>query len=152
MNNSNKLNHESSIPLHAQLLSCVRLFATLWAVACQGSLSMEFSRQEQWSGLPFPSPGDLPDPGIKPASPALVGGFFTYPGAEPHGKPLHHITIEQKPVTTWAPIHNSVAGDSMNLWSFLRYHKRNVDEMVRMSLNIEPRVYLRETLCWPWYP
>ena len=46
---------------------------------------MEFSRQEYWSGLPFPSPGDLPDPGIKPVSPALVGGFYI---SEPPGKPL----------------------------------------------------------------
>ena len=47
-----------------------------WTVACQ-PLSVEFSRQEYWSGLSFPSPGDLPDPGIKPTSPALAGGFFT---------------------------------------------------------------------------
>ena len=52
-------------------LSRVRLFATLWTVAHQASLSMGFSRQEYWSGLPFPSPGDLPDPGIEPGSPAL---------------------------------------------------------------------------------
>ena len=44
---------------------------TLWTVACQASLSMGFSRQEYWSGLPFSSPGDLPNPGIKPGSPAL---------------------------------------------------------------------------------
>ena len=49
----------------------VGLFVTLWTVACQGSLSMEFSRQEYWSGLPFPSPGDLPDSGIKPVFAAL---------------------------------------------------------------------------------
>ena len=52
-------------------LSRVRLFATPWTVAYQAPLSMGFSRQEYWSGLPFPSPGDLPDPGIKPGSPAL---------------------------------------------------------------------------------
>ena len=52
-------------------LSRVRLFATPWTVAYQAPLSMGFSRQERWSGLPFPSPGDLPDPGIKPRSPAL---------------------------------------------------------------------------------
>ena len=51
--------------------SPVRLFATLWTVACQAPLSMGFSKQEYWSGLPFPSPGDLPDPGIKPGSLAL---------------------------------------------------------------------------------
>ena len=49
-----------------QSLSLVQLFATLWTVALQASLSMEFSRQEYWSGLPFPSPGDLPDSGIEP--------------------------------------------------------------------------------------
>ena len=59
-------------------------FATPWTVAHQAPLSMGCSRQEYWSGLPFPSPGDLPDPGIEHASPALAGGFFT---TEPPGKP-----------------------------------------------------------------
>ena len=52
-------------------LSCVQLFATPWTVACQAPLSMGFSRQDYWSGLPFPSSGDLPNPGIEPRSPAL---------------------------------------------------------------------------------
>ena len=52
-------------------LSRVRLFATLWTVAYQAPPSMGFSRQEYWSGLPFPSLGDLPDPGIEPGSPAM---------------------------------------------------------------------------------
>ena len=52
-------------------LSCVQLFVTPWTVAYQAPPSMEFSRQEYWSGVPFPSPGDLPDPGIEPGSPAL---------------------------------------------------------------------------------
>ena len=51
--------------------SHVQLCATLWAAACQAALSMGFSRQEYWSGLPCPSPGDLPDPGIEPGSPTL---------------------------------------------------------------------------------
>ena len=55
-----------------------------WTVVHQAPLSMGFSRQEYWSGLPFPSPVDLPDPGIEPSSPALSGRFFT---AEPPGKP-----------------------------------------------------------------
>ena len=67
-----------------QLLSHVQFFATAWTVAHQAPLSMGFFRQEYWSGLPFPTPGDLPDPGIKPMFPALVGGFFT---TEPPGKP-----------------------------------------------------------------
>ena len=60
--------------------SCVQLFATLWTVAHQVPLPVGFSRQEYWSGLPCPPPGDLPDPGIEPASfmsPVLAGGFFT---------------------------------------------------------------------------
>ena len=58
-------------------LSRVRLFATPWTIAYQAPPSMGFSRQECWSGLPFPSPGDLPDPGIKPGSPALQADAFT---------------------------------------------------------------------------
>ena len=58
--------------------SCILLFATLWTVAHQTPLTMGLSQQEYWSGLPFPPPGDLPDPGIEPASPALAGGFFTH--------------------------------------------------------------------------
>ena len=65
-------------------LSRVRLFATPWNVAPQALLSMGFSRQEYWSGVPFPSPGDLPDPGIEPRSPALEADALT---SEPPGKP-----------------------------------------------------------------
>ena len=60
--------------------SHIQLFATLWTVACWAPLSMGFSRQEYWSGLPSPPPGDLPNPRIEPTSltsPALAGGFFT---------------------------------------------------------------------------
>ena len=52
-------------------------FVTLGIIAHQAPLSMDFSKQQYWSGLPFPSPGDLPDPGIEPVSPALAGRFFT---------------------------------------------------------------------------
>ena len=57
--------------MKVKLLSRVRLFATPWTVAYQAPQSMGFSRQEYWSGLPFPSPGDLLDPGIEPGSPEL---------------------------------------------------------------------------------
>ena len=60
-------------------------FATTWTVACQAPLSLGFPRQEYRSGLPFPLPGDLPNTGIEPVSPALGGGFFT---TEPPGKPI----------------------------------------------------------------
>ena len=79
-------NYGTSISLNICLLcllSCfsrVLLFVTLWTIACQVPLSMEFSRQDYWSGLPRPPPWDLSDPGIGPmslSSPALAGGFFT---------------------------------------------------------------------------
>ena len=60
----------------AQAPSHVQLFATLWTAVRQASLSMGLSLQEYWSRLPFPSPGDLPNPGIAPTSPALAGRLF----------------------------------------------------------------------------
>ena len=65
--------------VHAKLLQLCQLFVTLWTIACQTPLSTGFLRQEYWSGLLSPSPGDLPDPGIEPASLmslALAGRFF----------------------------------------------------------------------------
>ena len=59
-------------------LGRVRLFATPWTIAYQAPQSLEFSRQEYWSGLPFPSPGDLPDLGIESGSPALRADAFTF--------------------------------------------------------------------------
>ena len=70
--------------LKVKSLSRVRLFATLWTVAHQAPPSMGFSRQEYWSGSPFPSPGDLPDAGIEPTSPALQADALP---SEPPGKP-----------------------------------------------------------------
>ena len=66
---------------------CLAL-ATPWTVACQVPLSMGFLRQEYWSGLTFPPPGDLPDPGIKHTWPALAGRFFT---TESPGKPFVYV-------------------------------------------------------------
>ena len=68
--------------------TCVQLFATLWTIDCQAPLSLGFSRQEYWSGLPCHPSKDLPNPGIEPVSltsPALVDIFFT---TEPPGKPI----------------------------------------------------------------
>ena len=67
-----------------KLLSLVRLFATPWTLAYQAPLSMGFSRQEYWNELLFPSPGDLPDPGIEPRSPALRADALP---SEPPGNP-----------------------------------------------------------------
>ena len=69
----------------AKLLCCVRLYATPWTVAYQAPPFMEFSRQKYWSGLPYPSPGDLPDPRSEPRSPALQADALL---SEPARKPL----------------------------------------------------------------
>ena len=74
-----------------QLFSHVQIFTTPWTVTRWAPLSIAFSRREYWSGLPFPPPGGLPDPGIKPvplASPAMTGGFFT---TESPGKPSYSL-------------------------------------------------------------
>ena len=69
------------------MLSHVQRFATTWTVASQAPLSVEFSRQKYWSGLPFPSPQNLPDPGIKPTSLAVLHWQADSLPAEPPGKP-----------------------------------------------------------------
>ena len=79
----------SALVLLKPVCSVAQSWPTLWSqrLACQDPLSVEFARQEYWSGLPCPPPGDPPDPGIKPASfmsPALAAGFFT---TAPTGKP-----------------------------------------------------------------
>ena len=68
---------------------CLTL-VTPWTVAHQAPLSLGFPRQEYWSGLPLPSPGDLPDPGIEPKSPALAGGFFTIEEVSVEGKKFYN--------------------------------------------------------------
>ena len=72
-----KINVWFQLPWQTIPNSLSNSFATPWTVACQAPLSMGFSRQEYWSGLPLPSPGELPDPGIKPKSPALQADSFT---------------------------------------------------------------------------
>ena len=70
--------------MYVQLLSLVQHFATLWTVVLRAPLSMGFTWQEYWRGLPFPPPGDPPNPGIEPTSPVQAGRVFT---AEPQGSP-----------------------------------------------------------------
>ena len=82
----NRTSREAAAAEALQSLSRVRLCMTPWTVARQAPLSMGFSKQEYQSGLPFPSPGDLPDPGIKPGSPSLQTDSLL---SEPPGKPLN---------------------------------------------------------------
>ena len=83
--------HIQKVTAKVKSLSRVRLFVTPWTVAHQAPLSMGFSRQEYWSGLPFPSPGDLPNPGIKPGSPALQADALS---SEPPGEALEKVNLE----------------------------------------------------------
>ena len=93
-----------------QSLSCIRLFLTPWVVVHQALLSMEFSRQEYWSGLPFPSPGDLLNPVIEPGSPALQADT-----SEPPGKPSWHFVLE------YCLEHSRHASHSFIIHSFNKY-------------------------------
>ena len=113
-------------------LSCVWLFVTPWIVAYHAPPSMEFSRQEYWSWLPFPSPGDLPDPGIKPislVSPALADRFFaTQP---PEKAPFSlgrsqkkiqsgseyqiHISLVRSGLPSWLSVHKNFWGSTLGL-------------------------------------
>ena len=86
--------------MHAQSLSHVRLFVTLWAIARQSPLSMGFPRQEYWSGLPFSSPGELPDP----VSPALAGGFFTTSTTLSHPV-FANLLLQPQDTNTLSPLH-----------------------------------------------
>ena len=89
----NSLNRcDRVLKVKVKSLSPVRLFVTPWTVAYQALPSMGFSRQEYWSGLPFPSPGDLPDPGIKPGSLAFQADALT---SEPPGKPKRSYEVLQ---------------------------------------------------------
>ena len=81
---------EGSEPV--KLLSRVQLFATPWTVAYQAPPTLEFSRQEYWSGLPFPSPGDLHDPGIEPRSPALQ--VDALPSEPPGSQAIYKFAME----------------------------------------------------------
>ena len=89
---------------------------TLWTVACQVPLSPGFTQHEYWNELPFPSPGVLPDPGIKPASPAspaLAGGFFT---AEPPGNTWDHWQAANMDVELPCP-HDFISYSKYSKWS-----------------------------------
>ena len=99
----------------SQSLNHVWLFVTLWTVAHQALPSMEFSRQEYWNGLPFPTPWELPDPGIEPTSsaspvfPALVGRFFTtLPLGKPAGDLEMIILVLKKQSWSWITVATTV--------------------------------------------
>ena len=111
------------------LLRHVRLFVTPWTVACQAPLSMGFSRQEYWSGLPCPPPGDLPNPGIKPGYPALPAGSLL---SEPPGKAANEGNEVQRDA---APCSGHLASLGLNFLNHLPVREWSVlTETVRLTL------------------
>ena len=91
----------SGIPPRGCVLSHIQVFAPLWTAACQTPWSMGFSRQEYWSKLSFPSPGDLPNPGIEPTSPASAGGLFTsWATSEASGVTIYDTWVDDEPLTS----------------------------------------------------
>ena len=85
-----------SVPACVHVCSCDKLFVTPWTIVHQAPLSMGFSRQEYWSGLPFPPPGDLPNPGSEPMSPVSPALQVDSLPLEPLGKPLLSAWLEVK--------------------------------------------------------
>ena len=116
----------------SQSLSCVRLFVTLWTVAHQAPLPMEFPRQEYWSGLSFPTPGDLPNPGIEPVSPASSAVQADSSPIAPPGKPqvvnpnLPICPTLSLPTVSTCPFSTSVSlflpYKQVQLYHFSRFH------------------------------
>ena len=102
-------------------LSLVWLFVTPWTVAHQAPPSMGFTRQEYWSGLPFPSPGDLPNPGIEPRSPTLQADALT---SEPPGKPSTQIANVE---------HNEISYSEHNLFKKYYQHPRHLPHLVSVT-------------------
>ena len=118
-----------------QFLSCVRLFVTPRTVAHQVPLSMRFSRQEYWNGLPFSSLEDLPRSGIEPTSPALAGGFFT---SKPPWKPrwcssVQFSSVTQSCLTLCDPMNRSMPPVHHQPPEFTQIHVHRVGDAIQPS-------------------
>ena len=103
----------TNLKVKVKSLSHVQLFATPWTVAHQAPLSVGFSRQEYWSGLPFPSPGDLPNPGIKRGSPALKADALT---SEPPGKTNLDLKLKSRDIINKSPSNQSYDFSNSHVW------------------------------------
>ena len=124
------------------VLSCVRLFVIPQTVAHQTPLSMGFSQQEYWSELPCPPPGDFPDPGIEPISPALAGRFLT---TEPPGNPCAKFKGWQFKCSGHS---DPGLSTSPSLWEVVGEHSLDLDYMVALNTGSQPRIrlFLSQTL------
>ena len=112
--------------------SLSRVFATPWTVACQAPPSMGFSRQEYWSGLLFPSAGDLPDPGIEPRSPALQADYLP---AEPSFSSVQFSSVSQLCPTLCEPMNRSRPGLPVHhqLPGFTQTHAHRIGDAIQPS-------------------
>ena len=122
-------------------LSRVQLFATPWSIAHQAPLSMGFSMQEYWSGLPLLSPEDLLNPGIEPSFPALVGWFFT---PEPTGNPLLS-------VHTWVKLNSQYVSVTLSNSTFSElfpqlFNHRNFDPFILRIVRCKKRKFTVTTI------
>ena len=128
----------------SQSLSCVWLFVTPWTVAHQAPLSKGFPRQEYWSGLPFPSSGELPDPGTELTSPTLASEFFT---TQPPEKPSH-ANYPLYNNNTWL----SQIGDTENSpsWKNEVLFLHLLDDTLKKKM-IKMFLYINITICWKYY-
>ena len=114
--------------MYVQSLSCVRLFVIPWTVACQAPLSMGFSKQKYWSGLPFPPPGDLPNPGTEPKSPAA-------PALQVASLPLNHWVVcacHHPTKSTYFHIPHSAANNDLNFKRDLVYEMDNFENKISL--------------------
>ena len=130
-------------------LSHVQLFATLWTVAHQAPLSMGFTRQEYWSGVPFPSPGDLPDPGIEPWPPALQADALP---CEPPGKPTGWHGSDQIPPFLFLPHETFYSWSNEDLrcgWQC--YRQSNATLWIMKHFTQANMYFPREVYMCVWY-
>ena len=115
-----------------QLLSRVQLFATPWTAARQAPLSIGFSRQEYWSGVPFPSPGDLPNPGIEPRSPALQADSL--PSGPPEKLWIHRPTETIHSLMKYLLKAYYIQGICVNINKDTRYPYRKKNQYGRVTI------------------
>ena len=115
-------------------------FLTLWTIAHQAPLSMGFSRQEYWSGLPIPSPGDLPNPGMEPVSPVTSALQTDSLPAEPLGKPQTRVSVQFSSVAQLCPTLFDTMNCSMpglpvhhQLLEFTQTHVHRVSDVIQPS-------------------
>ena len=141
-----------SLHVHFSHFSNIRLFVASWTVAYQPPLSMEFSRQEHWSGFPCPPPGDLPDPGIEPrspVSPALAGGFFT---VEPPGKPLSQLRWLQTHEIDIGAIHRDYSDVTSSIFTCMCVHVCVALCKTCVCVALQNHHHSSDTVTSPWDP